>query len=163
AARRDDATHRHRLAELDREADMDGVLIQPMVQGGVEVMVGTTTDRTFGALVSFGLGGIHVEILHDVSFRVAPVTDLDAGRMVREIRGYRLLEGYRGHPPADVAAIEEVIQRVSRLVEAVPQVQELDLNPLFALPPGQGCAVVDARVRVGQPTRSRRHGGDRQS
>ncbi|MGH7926718.1 MAG: acetate--CoA ligase family protein [Candidatus Binatia bacterium] len=102
----------------------------------------------FGPLVAFGLGGIHVEILRDVSFRIAPLTDGDAREMVRSIRGYRLLEGYRGHPPADIAAIEELLLRVAWLVEEVPEISELDINPVIALPPGQGCLIVDARIRI---------------
>src|SRR5262249_38943880 len=124
------------------------VVVQPMLSGGVEVMVGVTLDPLFGPLVAFGLGGVHVEILADVCFRVAPLTDRDAAEMVRAIRGYRLLEGYAGHPPADVAALEEVLLRVSRLAEEVPEISELDLNPVFALPPGQRCRVADARVQV---------------
>jgi acetyl coenzyme A synthetase (ADP forming)-like protein len=139
---------RQRLQDLDRVEAMDGVLIQPMLSGGVEVMVGATHDPSFGPLVAFGLGGIHVEILQDVQFRVTPLTDRDARAMVREIRGYRLLEGYRGHPPADIAALEELLLRVSTLVEEVAEISELDLNPVFALPPGQGCRIVDARIRV---------------
>jgi hypothetical protein len=127
---------------------MEGVLVQPMIFGGVELMVGATVDTLFGPLIAFGLGGIHVEILGDVRFRVTPLTDRDAAEIVREIRGYRLLEGYRGHPPADVPAIEEALLRVSRLVEEVPEISELDLNPVFALPPGSGCSIVDARIRV---------------
>jgi acyl-CoA synthetase (NDP forming) len=127
---------------------MEGVLVQPMVSGGAEVMVGVTQDPVFGPLIAFGLGGIHVEILGDVCFRVTPLTDRDAAEMVRSIRGWRLLQGYRGHPAADVPALEEVLLRVSRLVEEVPEVSELDLNPVFALPPGQGARIVDARIRV---------------
>ena len=76
------------------------------------------------------------------------IMDDDVHEMVRGIRGYRLLEGYRGHAPADVAAIEQVLLRISRMVEEIPEIKELDLNPIFALPPGQGCAVVDVRIRV---------------
>jgi acyl-CoA synthetase (NDP forming) len=132
----------------DPEA-MDGVLIQPMLAGGVELMMGLVQDPLFGPLVAFGLGGIHVEILKDVRFRVTPLTDRDAQEMVAEIKGYRLLEGYRGHPPADIMAIQETLLRLSRLVEAVSEIVELDLNPVFALPPGKGCRVADARIRVG--------------
>ncbi len=139
---------RDRLAREGVLDAMDGVLVQPMIPSGVEVMVGVTADPLFGPLIAFGLGGIHVEILGDVRFRITPLTDRDAAEMVREIRGYRLLEGYRGHPPGDVAAIEEVLLRVSRLVEEVPQIGELDLNPVFALPPGKGCLIADARIRV---------------
>jgi acyl-CoA synthetase (NDP forming) len=139
---------RGRLESEGRLAAMEGVLVQPMVSGGTEVMVGVAQDPLFGPLIAVGLGGIHVEVLGDVCFRVTPLTDRDAADMVRSIRGYRLFQGYRGHPPADVAAIENVLLRVSRLVEEVPEVRELDLNPVFALPPGQGCRIVDARVRV---------------
>src|SRR5262249_834118 len=90
-----------RLTKDNRFAPMDGVLVEPMVAGGVEVMVGMTEDVSFGPLIAFGLGGIHVEILADVSIRAAPLTDRDAREMVTSIRGYRLLRGYRGHPPAD--------------------------------------------------------------
>jgi acyl-CoA synthetase (NDP forming) len=127
---------------------MEGVLVQPMVTGGVEVMVGVTADPLFGPLIAFGLGGIHVEVLGDVCFRVTPLTDRDASEMVRSIRGHRLLEGYRGHPPADVKALEEILLRVSFLVDQVSEITEIDLNPIFAQGPGQGCQIVDARIGV---------------
>jgi acyl-CoA synthetase (NDP forming) len=139
---------RGRLVEANRMDAFDGVLVQPMIGGGVELMVGVTQDPSFGPLIGFGLGGIYVEILKDVCFRVTPITDRDAQEMIRSIRGYRLLEGYRGHPPADLAAIEELLLRVARLVEEIPEILELDLNPVVALPPGQGCWVVDARIRL---------------
>ena len=142
------AAIRDRLANENKLDAFDGVLIQPMICGGVELMVGVTQDPSFGPLIAFGLGGIHVEILHDICFRVTPITDCDAKEMIRGIKGYRLLEGYRGHPPADIAAIEDLLLRVARLVEEVPQIGELDLNPVIALAPGQGCWVVDARIRV---------------
>ncbi len=141
-------TIRDRLVKENSLHEMDGVLVQPMMFGGVEVMVGVTEDPLFGPLIAFGLGGIHVEILRDVCFRITPLTDRDAGEMVRGIRGFRLLEGYRGHPAADVKAIQDILLRVSRLVEEVPEISELDLNPIFAFPPGEGCLVVDARIRV---------------
>jgi acyl-CoA synthetase (NDP forming) len=144
------ADHLKRIGKLEA---MDGVLVQPMLKGGVEIMIGMTQDPLFGPLIAFGLGGIHVEILADVCFRITPLTDRDAAEMVRSIRGFRLLQGYRGHPPADLAAIEETLLRVSRLVEEIPEIAELDLNPLFALPPGQGCRIVDARIGVaGEPS-----------
>ncbi|MBI3808356.1 MAG: acetate--CoA ligase family protein [Nitrospirae bacterium] len=139
---------RSRLAQDHKMEAMEGVLVQPMLSGGVEVMVGMTRDPLFGPLLAFGLGGIHVEILGDVQFRITPLTDRDATEMVQEIKGYRLLQGYRGQPAADVEAIEEVLLRLSRLVEEIPEISELDLNPIFALPPGQGCKIVDARIRV---------------
>ncbi len=137
-----------RVAALDASAQLDGVWVQPMLSGGVEVMVGMTEDPVFGPVVAFGLGGIHVEVLQDVVFRVTPLTDRDAAEMVRGIRGRRLLEGYRGHPPADVDAIEQVLVRISQLVDEVPEIDDLDLNPLLAMPPGQGCALIDARIRL---------------
>ena len=138
-----------RLAQEGKPDAMEGVLVQPMLSGGVEVMAGMTRDPLFGPLLAFGLGGIHVEILGDVQFRIAPLTDRDTAQMVREIKSYRLLQGYRGQPAADVKALEDVLLRISRLVEDIPGISELDLNPIFALPPGQGCRIVDARIRVG--------------
>jgi acetyl coenzyme A synthetase (ADP forming)-like protein len=142
-----------RLARDNNLGAMEGVLVQPMIAGGTEVLVGMTQDPLFGPLLAFGLGGIHVEILGDVCFRVTPLTDRDAREMVRAIRGYRLFQGYRGHPAADVAALEALLLRVSRLVEEVPEINDLDLNPVFALPPGQGCRIVDARIGL-KPTRA---------
>lgn len=137
-----------RLAQDHNLAAMEGVLVQPMMPDGVELMIGVTHNSLFGPLIAFGLGGIHVEILGDVCFRITPLSDCDAAEMVREIKGYRLLTGYRGHPSADVAAIEQVLLRISRLVEEIPAIRELDLNPVLALPLGQGCRIVDARIRV---------------
>jgi acyl-CoA synthetase (NDP forming) len=140
---------RTRLARDNQLDAMEGVVVQPMIAGGIEVMVGVTQDPLFGPLIAFGLGGVLVEILADVCFRVTPLTDRDAAEMVTSIRGHRLLEGYRGKPPADVDAIQDVLLRVSRLVEEVSTIMELDLNPVFALPPGQGCCIADARIQVG--------------
>jgi acyl-CoA synthetase (NDP forming) len=130
------------------ESEIDGVLIQSMITGGVETTIGVADDPVFGPLVAFGLGGIHVEILGDVQFRIAPLTDRDADDVLHGIRGLPLLEGYRGHAPADVDALRELLLRVSRLAVEVPEVVELDLNPVIALPPGHGCRIVDTRMRV---------------
>jgi acyl-CoA synthetase (NDP forming) len=111
-------------------------------------MAGVTSDPVFGPLVAFGLGGVHVEILADVCFRVAPLTDRDAAEMVRGIRGFPLLRGFRGGPAADLAALEDVLLRVSRLAEEVQEIGEIDMNPIFALPEGRGCMIADARVHV---------------
>jgi acyl-CoA synthetase (NDP forming) len=126
----------------------EGIVIQPMITTGVETIIGVTDDPVFGSLVAFGLGGIHVEVLKDVHFRVAPLTDRDADELLHEVRGYRLLEGYRGHPAADTDALRDVLLRIARLAEEVPEIVELDLNPVIALPPGNGCRIVDARIRV---------------
>jgi acyl-CoA synthetase (NDP forming) len=126
----------------------EGVVIQPMISGGVETMIGMTDDPVFGPLVAFGLGGIYVEVLGDVRFRIAPLTDRDAYDLVRGIRGFKLLEGFRGQAPADLDALRELLLRISRLAEEVPEIRELDLNPVIALSPGHGCRIVDARIRV---------------
>ena len=138
-------------------AEGEGIVIQPMIAGGVETIIGITDDPLFGPLVAFGLGGIHVEVLGDVLFRIAPLTDRDADALLHGIRAFRLLQGYRGHPPVDLESLRELLLRVSRLAEEVPEIAELDLNPVIALPPGNGCRIADARIRVS----SRRSGASR--
>jgi acyl-CoA synthetase (NDP forming) len=127
---------------------IDGVLIQPMVCGGVETLLGVTHDPLFGPLIGFGIGGTNVEVTGDVQFRVAPLTDRDADDLLHQIRGARLLTGYRGRPPVDIDALRVVLLRMSCLAEHVPEIAELDLNPVIALAAGSGCRVVDARIRV---------------
>lgn len=130
---------------------IEGVLIQPMICGGTETLLGITHDPLFGPLVAFGMGGINVEVLGDVRFRVAPLTDRDADDLLREIRGFPLLTGYRGRPGADVPALRDAILRMSCLAERVPEIADLDLNPVIALAPGAGCRVIDARIKVALP------------
>jgi acetate---CoA ligase (ADP-forming) len=137
-------------------ADPDGVLIQEFIEGGHEVLVGMTQDPTFGPLVVFGLGGIYVELLQDVAFRIHPLTDVDAREMIYEIKGSKLLDGYRNQPRGDVAALEDALLKVSGLITAVPELVEMDLNPVKVLEPGQGVAVVDARIRL-RPVEAVRH------
>jgi len=127
---------------------VNGVLIQSMIAGGVETMMGIALDPLFGPLVAFGLGGVHVEVLGDVRFRLAPLTDRDVDELLHGIKGFRLLQGYRGHPAADLEALREVLLRLSCLADSVPEIIELDLNPVLALAPGLGCRIVDARVHV---------------
>lgn len=138
-----------RAGQLDA---MDGVVVQPMLKSGLEIMTGVVDDPAFGPLIAFGMGGVHVEVLKDVSFRLSPLSDHDVREMVREIRGYRLLKGYRGKPPADIEAIQELLLRISLLLESVDEVVELDLNPIMAFEPGKGCSIVDARIRVKSPS-----------
>ncbi len=126
------------------EARIQGVSAQKLARPGVEVIVGMSWDAQFGPVIMFGLGGIQVEILKDVSFRIVPLTREDAREMVREIKGYPLLEGYRGREPVDVPNLEELILKVSSFVEHNPKVQELDLNPIFAY--SDGAVAVDARI-----------------
>jgi acetyl coenzyme A synthetase (ADP forming)-like protein len=137
-----------RLEARGMKDQMEGVLVQPMIREGVEAIVGVTHDASFGPLVMFGIGGVHVELLRDVAFRVHPLTDHDARDLVRSVRGFPLLAGYRGAPPGDVPALEELLLRVSQLAGEHAGIAEMDLNPVKVLPPGRGCVVVDARVRV---------------
>jgi acetyl coenzyme A synthetase (ADP forming)-like protein len=139
------------LAERMRKIGLplDAVLLQRQVADGIEALVGVTSDPTFGPLVVCGLGGVLVELLHDVSFRLHPVTDVDAMEMIGKLRAEKLLDGYRGAPPGDRDALVSLIMGVSALVEAVPELRELDLNPVKVLAPGHGAIVVDARMRVG--------------
>ena len=125
-------------------AKVDGVSVQQMAKQGTEVIIGTTTDPQFGPVLAFGLGGIMVEVLKDVAFRIVPLEARDARQIVREIRGYPVLEGVRGRPGADIAALESMILQVSQFANEHPEVAELDLNPVFAYP--DGAIAVDARV-----------------
>jgi acyl-CoA synthetase (NDP forming) len=125
---------------------VDGFMVQRMVAGGVELLVGVVHDPSFGPVVACGAGGTAVELLKDVAVRLTPLTDRDAAEMVRSLVTFPLLDGYRGAAKADVAALEDLLLRVAALVEAHPQVAELDCNPVLAL--ADGAVVVDARVRV---------------
>ena len=126
------------------EAQIQGVSVQSMASPGVEVIVGMSKDPQFGPVLMFGLGGILVEVLKDVSFRIVPVTERDAREMIREIKGYPILEGYRGQKPASIPALEKLIVQVSQFVEKNPQIKELDLNPIFAYP--DKAVAADARI-----------------
>jgi acyl-CoA synthetase (NDP forming) len=117
-----------------------------MAEPGVELLVGVVHDESFGPVIACGAGGTSVELLHDAAVRITPLTDLDAAEMLRSLRTFPLLEGYRGSPRCDTAAVEDVLLRLSALVEAHPEVAELDANPLIASP--RGALIVDARVRV---------------
>jgi acetyl coenzyme A synthetase (ADP forming)-like protein len=129
------------------DAHIEGVLVQAVVSGGRELIAGVTRDPLFGPLVMFGLGGIYAEALRDVAFRIAPLTSADAADLIDNIRARRIIEGMRGQPPIDRGALTEVLRRVSQLAVDIPQIQELDLNPLLGF--AHGVIAVDARVRVG--------------
>jgi acetyl coenzyme A synthetase (ADP forming)-like protein len=129
--------------------DLTDLLVQRMVSGGVDVIVGLTQDPTFGPLVLYGSGGTLVELVADVAFRLHPLTDADAAAMLEEVKGTALLRGYRGAPKGDEEALKDLLLRVSALVEHCPEVREMDLNPVKVL--SSGISVVDARVRVGRP------------
>jgi acetate---CoA ligase (ADP-forming) len=126
--------------------EMGGVIVQPMIGSGSETIVGVTRDALFGSLVVFGMGGTTAELMRDTTLRILPITDLDAREMVRSLRTSPLLFGYRGSPPADVDALEQLLLRVGRLAEELPEVAELDCNPVIASP--DGVTVVDVKVRV---------------
>jgi len=128
------------------DAKIEGVSVQAMARKGVEVIIGMSKDPQFGPVLMFGLGGVLVELLKDVSFRIVPVRKVDAAEMIREIKGFPMLQGFRGSEPADLNALEHLIVKVSDFVEKNPQVKELDLNPVFAY--GDGAVAVDARVVV---------------
>jgi acyl-CoA synthetase (NDP forming) len=125
-------------------ATIEGVAVQRMEKQGIEVIVGMTKDPQFGPVLMFGLGGVLVEVLKDVAFRVVPINERDARQMVHEIKGFPLLEGYRGQDPADVKRLEDLLLKVSAFVEQHPEVAELDLNPVFAYK--DNALAVDARI-----------------
>jgi len=137
-----------RLTEIGREHEMKGVTVQRMVKGGVEAIVGVTQDPSFGPLIMFGLGGIYAELLKDVALRLHPLTDFDARELMSSIRMAKLLEGFRGSLPSDTQALEDLLLRLSVLVEDIPEIAELDLNPVKVMPQGEGYWVVDARIMV---------------
>jgi len=133
--------------KYDPKATLNGVLIQEMVKGGEEVIVGVNNDPQFGPTIMFGLGGIFVEILKDVSLRVAPIVREDAIDMIEEIKGYEVLAGARGRAKADINAFADVLVKVSNIaLELEDHIAELDINPLLVLPEGQGVRVADALV-----------------
>jgi acyl-CoA synthetase (NDP forming) len=142
---------RSAAAEMSRSVtaagyELEGFLEQPMIADGVELLVGMVQDQSFGPVLACGAGGSTAELLNDVAVRITPVTDVDAAEMLRTLKSFPLLTGYRGGPARDLAAIESVVLRVSAMVEAHPEIVELDCNPLIAGP--DGALVVDARVRV---------------
>jgi acetyl coenzyme A synthetase (ADP forming)-like protein len=135
-----------------RRAGIEGAsfLIQEMVPDAVEMFVGVTNDPNFGPLIACGAGGALVELLRDVSVRLTPLTDLDARQMIRSLKTFPILEGYRGGPRQDIEALEEILLRVGQMVEDMSEIAELDLNPVMIRREGSGAVVVDARVRIGE-------------
>jgi acetate---CoA ligase (ADP-forming) len=139
---------REAVRRTGRADAFQGVVVQRWVREGVEVFAGVTRDPLFGPLLAFGLGGVQVELLRDVAFRLHPLTDQDAREMLREIRGWKLLDGFRGAPPADQDAVVETLLRMARLTADFPRLEAMDLNPIKVFPRGQGLVAVDARVRL---------------
>jgi acetyl coenzyme A synthetase (ADP forming)-like protein len=137
-----------RLAHVGRQEEMEGATIQHMMTGGMEVIVGVTQDPSFGPLMMFGLGGMYAELYKDVAVTLHPLTDLDARELVGSIKTAKLFEGFRGAPASDTPALEDLLLRLSALIEDVPQIAELDFNPVQVMPRGKGYWVVDARIMV---------------
>jgi acetyltransferase len=137
-----------RVTSAKNDVEIWGVLVQEMVRGGKETILGMKRDPHFGALLMFGLGGIYVEVLKDVTFRIAPIRELGAKNMIENIKGIKLLMGYRGEPASDLDAIAESLLRLSQLVTDFPEIEEMDINPLIVLPAGSGARVVDARILI---------------
>ncbi|HZC29901.1 MAG TPA: acetate--CoA ligase family protein, partial [Gaiellaceae bacterium] len=126
------------------------VILQPMLRGGAELLAGVFQDPVFGPIVAFGAGGVLAELIGEATFRIAPITDVDADELVTSGKAGRLVAGFRGAPPADADALRDLLLRLSRLAEDLPEVAELDLNPVIATP--AGCVAVDARIRIARPS-----------
>lgn len=126
------------------DARIEGVLVQKMAPKGLEVIIGGLRDNIFGSVVMFGLGGIFVEVLKDVSFRIAPITEEEALEMMKEIKAAKLLEGYRGQPPVDKKALAQILIKVATLLDENPEIESIDLNPVLAYP--DKAIVVDSRI-----------------
>jgi len=137
----------HRLRERAPGSAVQAFLVQKMIAGGREMIVGARRDATFGPVVMLGLGGIYVEVFDDVSLRVAPLTRFDAEEMIGQVRGSRLLRGLRGQAPADVDALADALLAASQLIVEHPEIQEVDVNPLVVL--GKGALALDARIVTG--------------
>jgi len=130
--------------KYNKEAQIYGVITYSMIPQTTEVIIGMMKDPHFGPVIMFGLGGIFVEVLKDISFRILPIEEIDAWEMIAEIKGYEILKGIRGEPPRDIQAIEEVLTKVSKLTMENPKINEIDLNPIFVF--DKGLQVVDARI-----------------
>lgn len=126
------------------KAKITGVSVQKMAKPGIEIIIGMTKDAQFGPVIMFGLGGVLVEVLKDVSFRIVPLEKRDAAEMITEIKGFPILKGYRGQEPANIPYLEDLIVKVSNFVDRNPEIKELDLNPVFAY--RDGAIAVDARI-----------------
>ena len=135
------------MMEKVRLIDPDAqVTVEPMAAPGAELFVGMTTDQQFGPVIAFGLGGTLLELYNDTTFRMVPLSKEDAADMLKSIKGAKILQGYRGQPPADTEALTGIIYNLSQLVENTPQIKEIDLNPIIAYP--KGALAIDARIII---------------
>jgi acetyl coenzyme A synthetase (ADP forming)-like protein len=139
---------RTRLKKGGRQNEMQGVVVQQMMDEGTEAIVGITQDPLFGPLVMFGSGGIYAELMKDVVLRLTPISDLDAKEMIDSIKMASLFKGFRGSPPADIGAVQNLLLRLSAMAEDIPQIAELDFNPVKVMPQGKGYHIVDARIML---------------
>jgi acyl-CoA synthetase (NDP forming) len=135
-----------RIRQAYPEAKIEGVLLQPMVAGGRELIAGGRQDEQFGPVVLAGLGGIFVEIFQEISVRVAPIARREAAEMIDELRGAAILKGARGLKPSDIESVIDVLLRLSNLLCDLPEIQEMDINPLRVFQPGEGCLALDVRM-----------------
>jgi acyl-CoA synthetase (NDP forming) len=134
----------HDVAAKAPGANVDGITVQPMAKAGVEVIIGMSKDATFGPVLMFGMGGVLVEILKDVAFRIVPLSPRDAEDMLHDIKGFPLLQGYRGAAPANLQALSAILLTLSDFVAATPAIKEIDLNPVYAY--DDSALAVDARI-----------------
>lgn len=134
----------HSVAEKAPDATIAGVAVQPMAKPGIEVIIGMSKDATFGPVMMFGLGGVLVEVLKDVAFRIVPLSERDAMDMIHDIKGFPLLAGYRGAPPADLTVLQRILCTLSDFIANSPAIKEIDLNPVYAY--HNGALAVDARI-----------------
>jgi 4-hydroxybutyryl-CoA synthetase (ADP-forming) len=132
--------------KYDKKATIKGVLVQEMVKGGKELIIGSKLEPGFGPVLMLGMGGIYVEVLKDVTFRLAPITDKEAVDMINSIKTKKLLEGVRGEKPSDLEKLSDLIQRLSALVTDFKEIKELDMNPVLVMEKGKGCKVLDVRI-----------------
>lgn len=135
-----------RMERIGKSEQMEGVILQPVIKGGQEIIIGMSLDPVFGPLIMVGLGGIHVELIKDVAFSIHPLTDTDPDYMFGNLKGFPLLQGWRGSPVRDVDALREILLRFSALIEDFPEIAEVEINPLIVFNKGKGCTAVDARI-----------------
>jgi acyl-CoA synthetase (NDP forming) len=134
------------VKKANPQARIWGIFVQQMAQKGKETIIGMNRDPHFGPMLMFGMGGVYVEALKDVTFRIAPIRELSSRHMIQNIRSYKILEGVRGEKQSDINAIAECLQRLSQLVTDFEEIMELDINPLIVYSKGKGVTVVDARI-----------------
>jgi acyl-CoA synthetase (NDP forming) len=136
------------LKKEGRMNEMQGVVVQKMVNEGIEAIAGVTQDPSFGPLIMFGSGGVYAELMKDVVVKLHPISDLDAKEMINSIKMSSLFKGFRGLPPADIEAIQDLLLRLSTMIEDIPHIAELDFNPVKVMPRGKGYYIVDARIML---------------